>query len=245
MGNIDTKRITSISDGGNAVPVQWSVNATDIKYNNAIIMATTIARRIDKQYLWNGLITNTEKVRYFNINPKTKKIKMNPSITDTLIFNKQVPLPLTIEERVDSVKIKYSHKMSVKNIKESFPAPTQPRLPLTSTPLFSKNEGTKTIYIEMRNPINIGEGSEEENKNAFSVLVTVDTQTYYPIITNVSLETGLNVIIINLEEEIMSQSTQNIAVIYNSELGTIEDSFNGGKIASFQTSFIYTETTTE
>lgn len=238
MGNIDTKRITSVSDGGNAVPVQWSVNATDIKYNNAIIMATTIARRIDKQYLWNGLITNTEKVGYFNINPPTKITHF--TFKDNLICKVQDVEKYSFIENVSTFSINKPEKIQIGAIKEYFPIPTAAKLPLGTTPLLAENLSKNTLFIEMRNPINIGNSTEEANLLAFKVIVTVNMETYYPEITTLEL-TGQNTIVLTLNSEIMAESTQVITVLYDSSLGTLEDSFNGDIVASFQTSFNYEE----
>lgn len=239
MADIDTKKIISISDGANAMPINWGINVSDIRYNNAIIMATAIARRIDKQNLWNGLINVKEKVPSFSIKKPTYKFTAK-GITDELIFDVQKGIQKSFSEGVKTISINRPNWTTeiLGHIKESFPIPTAEKLPIGTVPLLSGNLSKNTLYVELRNPINIGAGTLIENITAFSVIVTVNVTTYYPNITSIDL-TGQNTIKLVLDEDIMEQSTQVITVLYDASKGTLEDSFNGGMVASFQTSFNY------
>lgn len=243
VADIDTKRITSVSDGENAMPVYWGVAAKDIKYNNAIIMATVIARRIDKQNLWDGLLHFKEKTKRFNIHPFSKINTF--TFIDTMQTDVKNPISQSFTEDFGTVNIKPFLPISVLPFKEEFPTPTAARLPFTAIPLYSINKSDTSIYIELRNPISIGNGTIEGNIAAFQVLVTVGTTTYYPKITNLSLDVGKHVIWLDLDSDIMNQSTQVITVIYDADIGTIEDSINTGKISGFQTSFNYASNETE
>ena len=246
MSNIDKKRIISISDGANAMPVLWSINAKEIKYNNAIVMATAIARRVDKQNLWNGLINITEKVNAFNIYPIKEKVK-TIVFKDTLVQYKpqgNLPgIPDVITERFGEVYINKPKTISIKGtIKESFPIPTAPKLPTTTEPIFADNLSNTILYVELRNPINLGSYTEQDyiDNRAFSIIVTIGTTqtTLYPYAMEL---TGQNTIQLSFTETIMEESTQRITVLYDAEKGDLQDSFNGGLVNAFQATFNYTE----
>lgn len=247
MSDIDKKRIISISDGANAMPILWSINAKEIKYNNAIIMATAIARRVDKQNLWNGLINMAEKVNTFTIYPIKEKVKAI-GFKETLVQYKPQGnlsgIPDVIIEKFGEVYInKPKTTISIKGtIQENFPIPTAPKLPITTEPIFADNLSNTIVYIELRNPINLGSYSEQDyiNNQAFSVIVTVGaTQTIlYPIDMEL---TGQNTIQLSFAEILMEESTQRITVLYDAEKGDLQDSFNGGSVNAFQATFNYTE----
>ena len=247
MSDIDKKRIISISDGANAMPVLWSINAKEIKYNNAIVMATAIARRVDKQNLWNGLINMTEKVNAFNIYPIKEKVK-TIVFKDTLVQYKpqgNLPgIPDVITEKFGEVYInKPKTTISIKGtIKENFPIPTAPKLPTTAEPILADNLSNTILYVELRNPINLGSYTEQDyiDNRAFSIIVTIGTtQTIlYPYAMEL---TGQNTIQLSFTETIMEESTQRITVLYDAEKGDLQDSFNGGLVNAFQATFNYTE----
>ena len=246
MSDIDSKRIISISDGANAMPVLWSINAKEIKYNNAIVMATAIARRVDKQNLWNGLINVTEKVNAFNIYPIKEKVK-TIVFKDTLVQYKpqeNLPgIPDVITERFGEVYINKPKTISIKGtIKESFPIPTAPKLPTTTEPILADNLSNTILYVELRNPINLGSYTEQDyiDNQAFSIIVTIGTTqtTLYPYAIEL---TGQNTIQLSFTETIMEESTQRITVLYDAEKGDLQDSFNGGLVNAFQATFNYTE----
>ena len=246
MNDIDSKRIISISDGANAMPVLWSINAKEIKYNNAIVMATAIARRVDKQNLWNGLINVTEKVGSFTINPIKNKVK-TITFQDTLVTYKpqgNLPgIPDVITERFGEVYINKPKTISIKGtIKESFPIPTAPKLPTTTEPIFADNLSNTILYVELRNPINLGSYTEQDyiDNQAFSIIVTIGTTqtTLYPYAMEL---TGQNTIQLSFTETLMEESTQRITVLYDAEKGDLQDSFNGGLVNAFQATFNYTE----
>ena len=246
MSNIDKKRIISISDGANAMPVLWSINAKEIKYNNAIVMATAIARRVDKQNLWNGLINMTEKVNAFNIYPIKEKVK-TIIFKDTLVQYKPQGnlsgIPDVITERFGEVYINKPKTFSIKGtIKESFPIPTAPKLPTTAEPIFADNLSNTILYVELRNPINLGSYTEQDyiDNQAFSIIVTIGTTqtTLYPYAMEL---TGQNTIQLSFTETLMEESTQRITVLYDAEKGDLQDSFNGGLVNAFQATFNYTE----
>ena len=247
MSDIDKKRIISISDGANAMPVLWSINAKEIKYNNAIIMATAIARRVDKQNLWNGLINITEKVNAFTIYPIKEKIK-TVVFKDTLVQYKPQGnlsgIPDIIIEKFGEVYInKPRTAISIKGtIQENFPIPTAPKLPTTAEPILADNLSNTILYVELRNPINLGSYTEQDyiNNRAFSIIVTIGTtQTIlYPYAMEL---TGQNTIQLSFTETIMEESTQRITVLYDAEKGDLQDSFNGGLVNAFQATFNYTE----
>ena len=246
MSDIDKKRIISISDGANAMPVLWSINAKEIKYNNAIVMATAIARRVDKQNLWNGLINMTEKVNAFNIYPIKEKVK-TIVFKDTLVQYKpqgNLPgIPDVITERFGEVYINKPKTISIKGtIKESFPIPTAPKLPTTTEPIFADNLSNTILYVELRNPINLGSYTEQDyiDNQAFSIIVTIGTTqtTLYPYAMELI---GQNTIQLSFTETLMEESTQRITVLYDAEKGDLQDSFNGGLVNAFQATFNYTE----
>ena len=247
MSDIDKKRIISISDGANAMPVLWSINAKEIKYNNAIVMATAIARRVDKQNLWNGLINMTEKVNAFNIYPIKEKVK-TIVFKDTLVQYKlqgNLPgIPDVITEKFGEVYInKPKTTISIKGtIKENFPIPTAPKLPTTAEPILADNLSNTILYVELRNPINLGSYTEQDyiDNRAFSIIVTIGTTqtTLYPYAMEL---TGQNTIQLSFTETIMEESTQRITVLYDAEKGDLQDSFNGGLVNAFQATFNYTE----
>ena len=246
MSDIDKKRIISISDGANAMPVLWSINAKEIKYNNAIVMATAIARRVDKQNLWNGLINMTEKVNAFNIYPIKEKVK-TIVFKDTLVQYKpqgNLPgIPDVITERFGEVYINKPKTISIKGtIKESFPIPTAPKLPTTTEPILADNLSNTILYVELRNPINLGSYTEQDyiDNRAFSIIVTIGTTqtTLYPYAIEL---TGQNTIQLSFTETLMEESTQRITVLYDAEKGDLQDSFNGGLVNAFQATFNYTE----
>ena len=246
MSDIDKKRIISISDGANAMPVLWSINAKEIKYNNAIVMATAIARRVDKQNLWNGLINMTEKVNAFNIYPIKEKVK-TIVFKDTLVQYKpqgNLPgIPDVITERFGEVYINKPKTISIKGtIKESFPIPTAPKLPTTTEPIFADNLSNTILYVELRNPINLGSYTEQDyiDNQAFSIIVTIGTTqtTLYPYAMEL---TGQNTIQLSFTETLMEESTQRITVLYDAEKGDLQDSFNGGLVNAFQATFNYTK----
>ena len=246
MSDIDKKRIISISDGANAMPVLWSINAKEIKYNNAIVMATAIARRVDKQNLWNGLINMTEKVNAFNIYPIKEKVK-TIVFKDTLVQYKlqgNLPgIPDVITERFGEVYINKPKTISIKGtIKESFPIPTASKLPTTTEPILADNLSNTILYVELRNPINLGSYTEQDyiDNRAFSIIVTIGTTqtTLYPYAIEL---TGQNTIQLSFTETLMEESTQRITVLYDAEKGDLQDSFNGGLVNAFQATFNYTE----
>ena len=246
MSDIDKKRIISISDGANAMPVLWSINAKEIKYNNAIVMATAIARRVDKQNLWNGLINMTEKVNAFNIYPIKEKVK-TIVFKDTLVQYKPQGnlsgIPDVITERFGEVYINKPKTISIKGtIKESFPIPTAPKLPTTAEPILADNLSNTILYVELRNPINLGSYTEQDyiDNRAFSIIVTIGTTqtTLYPYAMEL---TAQNTIQLSFTETLMEESTQRITILYDAEKGDLQDSFNGGLVNAFQATFNYTE----
>ena len=228
------------------MPVLWSINAKEIKYNNAIVMATAIARRVDKQNLWNGLINMTEKVNAFNIYPIKEKVK-TIVFKDTLVQYKpqgNLPgIPDVITERFGEVYINKPKTISIKGtIKESFPIPTAPKLPTTTEPILADNLSNTILYVELRNPINLGSYTEQDyiDNQAFSIIVTIGTTqtTLYPYAMEL---TGQNTIQLSFTETLMEESTQRITVLYDAEKGDLQDSFNGGLVNAFQATFNYTE----
>ena len=246
MSKKKKKRIISISDGANAMPVLWSINAKEIKYNNAIVMATAIARRVDKQNLWNGLINMTEKVNTFTIYPIKEKVKAI-GLKDILVQYKPQGnlsgIPDVITERFGEVYINKPKTFSIKGtIKESFPIPTAPKLPTTAEPIFADNLSNTILYVELRNPINLGSYTEQDyiDNRAFSIIVTIGTTqtTLYPYAMEL---TGQNTIQLSFTETLMEESTQRITVLYDAEKGDLQDSFNGGLVNAFQATFNYTE----
>ena len=246
MSDINEKKITSISDGANAMPVQWSLLAKNIRYNNAIIMATAIARKVDKQNLWNGLIVASDKVGTFEIKSYIPKMTALP-IKETLSMAVQEGIQEKFEEKINSINITpFIPHFSIKGSIDAYlPIPTAERLPEGSTPIKAENMSTNTLYIDLRNPINLGVTTEEEieeyekiNCKAFTIMVTVDNMTYYPIVTHFQLSKH-NTIILTLDSDIMKDTKLPIAILYDSTKGTLMDSFNGGAVTNFQTTFVY------
>ena len=56
MSDVDEKRIEFVSDTDVNIPVRWKTEATDLRWNNAIAMAVTIASKIDHSNLWDGYL---------------------------------------------------------------------------------------------------------------------------------------------------------------------------------------------
>lgn len=237
MADIDEKRIVSISDGDQSIPIYWGIEAKDIKYNNAIVMATVIARRIDKQNLWDGLLHFKERVKSFTIRSPHKINLID--INDELTFKVQNPINISFTENIEPFSVNVRIKNNLLTLKDTLSEPTSPRLPLTSTALYSTNISDTSIYIEFRNPVNLGTGTLDENVGAFQVLVTVGTTTYYPNITSISLDSSVSGVVLNLDSDIMKDSTQVITVIYDADIGTFESNASGNKMTGFQTSFNY------
>ena len=241
MGDIDNKRITSVSDGESSIPIYWGTSAKDIKFNNAIVMATVIARKIDKQNLWDGMLHFKEKTSGFIIKPYTKIGTY--SLEDNLIVNIQTPININFSEIFNGVNIITDTNMyDFENFQVVLPVPTEPKLPISDNGILSYNTDSTHINIEMRNPVCIDENYIEATKKAFNIKLVLEDSIYYPSIIEWSF-TGQNTITLVVDDDILPQAVGTINITYNNGVGYIEDAVNGGYIKTFQTSFNYTDST--
>lgn len=226
MADIDEKRIAFVSDTDVSVPIRWSANATDIKWNNAIVLATTIARTIDRMNLWDGYLHFREKTGYFKINTF---ILNTSEINDELDLHAENPVSLSFNEDVPYHRIVPAVLMT-SNIATSFP----------NSPYQAYCIDNTTIYVEMANPIYSNDVSA--NINAFEITATFGGIQYTTNPVNVTLNDTSG---ITLTVDDLSQVVGEVNVLYKSEMGNLMDSMNNVKIDSFNKGFTYSTTYSE
>ena len=227
MSDIDKKRITSISDGENAIPVRWGASATEIRWNNAIAMAVAIARRMDKMNLWDGYLSFTEKTGYFKIEEQLFKTS---NILDNFVVDIARPIGLTFTETIPYHSIDVPPLFKTSNITESMPC----------EPMSVYNIDSSTIYIEMSNPIYSNDASA--NISAFEITTIFGGLQYTFNPTQVILN---DVSGITLTVEDMSQATGEVNILYRSEKGNMMSSVTNTPIDSFNRAFTYSMTYSE
>ena len=226
MSDVDEKRIEFVSDTDVNIPVRWKTEATDLRWNNAIAMAVTIARKIDKMNLWDGYLHFKERTGYFKIEEQLFKTS---NISDD--FNADIEAPIGL---MFTVSVPY-HSIDVplfktSNITESMPC----------EPMSVYNIDSSTIYIEMSNPIYSNDASV--NISAFEITTIFGglQHTFNP--TQVVLN---DVSGITLTVEDMSQATGEVNVLYRSEKGNLMSSITNTSVGSFNKAFTYSMTYSE
>lgn len=221
MSDIDEKRLEFISDTEVNIPVRWKTEATDFRWNNAIAMAVTIARKIETSNLWDGYLHFREKTGSFKINP----FSFNTSeISDNLKFDIQSPIDIRFTENVDYHLIE-PFVFSTVNITDTIPCFPSNVYSLDST----------TIYIEMSNPIS--SVSPNNNINAFEITATFGGVKYTTNPISVELS-GLSGIKLTVSD--MGAVSGEVNVLYKSEVGNIKEDINDTYIDSFNRAFTYT-----
>lgn len=226
MADIDEKRITSISDTDISIPVRWANSATEIRWNNAIAMAVTIARTIDRMNLWDGYLHFKEKTGYFKIEERLFKTS---NISDKFNVDIENPIGLMFTEFIpyNSINIPF---FKTSDIVESMPC----------EPMSVYSTDDSTIYIEMSNPIYSNNASE--NIAAFEITATFGGLKYTFNPKQVVLN---DVSGIALTVENMSQATGEINVLYRSEKGNLMSSITDTSVDSFNKAFTYSITYSE
>lgn len=226
MSDVDEKRIEFVSDTDVNIPVRWKTEATDLRWNNAIAMAVTIARKIDNSNLWDGYLHFKERTGYFKIEEQLFKTS---NISDD--FNADIEAPIGL---MFTVSVPY-HSIDVplfktSNITESMPC----------EPMSVYNIDSSTIYIEMSNPIYSNDASA--NISAFEITTIFGGLQYTFNPTQVVLN---DVSGITLTVEDMSQATGEVNVLYRSEKGNLMSSITNTSIGSFNKAFTHSMTYSE
>lgn len=226
VADIDEKRITSITDTDIAIPVRWAAPATEIRWNNAIAMAVTIARTVDKMNLWDGYLHFKERTGYFKIEEQLFKTY---NLLDNFNVGIETPIGLMFTESVPYHSIDVP-LFKTSNITESMPC----------EPMLVYNRDNSTIYIEMSNPIYSNDVSV--NISAFEITTIFGGLQYTFNPTQVILN---NVSGITLTVEDMSQATGEVNVLYRSEKGNLMSSITNTSVGSFNKAFTYSMTYSE
>lgn len=226
MSDVDEKRIEFVSDTDVNIPVRWKTEATDLRWNNAIAMAVTIARKIDNSNLWDGYLHFKERTGYFKIEEQLFKTS---NISDD--FNADIEAPIGL---MFTVSVPY-HSIDVplfktSNITESMPC----------EPMSVYNIDSSTIYIEMSNPIYSNDASA--NISAFEITTIFGGLQYTFNPTQVVLN---DVSGITLTVEDMSQATGEVNVLYRSEKGNLMSGITNTSVGSFNKAFTYSMTYSE
>jgi hypothetical protein len=221
MSDVDEKKIEFVSDTDVSIPVRWKTAATDLRWNNAIAMAVTIARKIDTSNLWDGYLHFREKTGDFKINPFVLKTM---DIEDGFICDIQTPIDISFTENVAYHYIN-SFVLTTSRITDNMPCVTGSVYSTDST----------TIYIEMTNPIT--SISANENIKAFEITATFGGvgYTFNPVKVEIS-----DVSRIKLTVTDMGQVSGEVNILYKSELGNIKESAYDAYIESFNRAFTYT-----
>lgn len=226
MSDVDEKRIEFVSDTDVNIPVRWKTEATDLRWNNAIAMAVTIARKIDNSNLWDGYLHFKERIGYFKIEEQLFKTS---NISDDFIVDIARPIGLTFTETIPYHSIDVP-LFKTSNITESMPC----------EPMSVYNIDSSTIYIEMSNPIYSNDASA--NISAFEITTIFGGLQYTFNPTQVVLN---DVSGITLTVEDMSQATGEVNVLYRSEKGNLMSSITNTSVGSFNKAFTYSMTYSE
>ena len=228
MSDIDEKRIISISDGENAMPVRWGASATEMRWNNAIAMAVAIARRMDKMNLWDGYLDFIVRATGFKVNKN--RIKLNDTVSETLVFNKQLPIDITFNVNYLGFKIT-PKKIKLNNtVAENMPITVEKSYSLDDT----------TIIIEFNN--SIYSNDLNANLEAFSVTATFGGVMYTVHPTEI-VQTGTSTLSLTISS--LEQASGSVSILYANELGNLMSNATSKAVPSFNTSFTYTTTYSE
>ena len=222
VADIDEKRITGVSDSDVTIPIRWSTNAKDLKWNNAIAMGVTIARTIDKMNLWDGYLHFKERVKPPSIR---QQLVRTSQITEELILDVQEYIDLVFTEIVDT-RIRPT-RVYTSDISAVLP------YSVNST----YREGDTVIYIVMDNPVysdNIA-----ANTGAFTVTGTFGGVMYTMQPEAVELSDHNT---IKLTTSSFAQASGEVSVLYKAENGNIMRYLDAEKLNSFNTTFTYTTT---
>ena len=226
MSDVDEKRIEFVSDTDVNIPVRWKTGATDLRWNNAIAMAVTIARKIDNSNLWDGYLHFKERTGYFKIEEQPFKTY---NLSDNFNVGIETPIGLMFTESVPYHSIDVP-LFRTSNITESIPC----------EPMSVYNIDSSTIYIEMSNPIYSNDVSV--NISAFEITTIFGGLQYTFNPTQVVLN---DISGITLTVEDMSQATGEVNVLYRSEKGNLMSSITNTSVGSFNKAFTYSMTYSE
>ena len=223
LADIDEKRITFVSDTDVSIHIRWAAPAKDIKWNNAIAMAVTIARTIDKMNLWDGYLDFKVRTGRFKMNTPTFK---HTSIGANLICDVQNPISFIFPENILHHKINVPIFMTT-NISAELPC----------MPISSYNDGDTVIYIDMTNPITSMDTTVLTSAFEVTALFGGTMYTVSPKVVELSGNSQ-----IKLTLDTFEQATGEINILYKQEVGNLIDCVNGGKVKAFSTSFTYATT---
>lgn len=226
MASIDEKRIEYVGNGRVSIPIRWGASADNIRYNNAVAMAVTIARTIDSANLWDGYIYFREVTGCFTINNVPL---CTAQLTDTLNISENLPLELAITESVKPFGIDHV-TLCTSDIADEMP----------NLPLNIYADDNVTIIIEFNNPIFSDDVSA--NLGAFEI-ITVHGGINYTLSVSAIEITDVSALRITVEN--MDTVSDDVSVLYRAEDGNLKDSISGGFIASFNRSFAYITTYSE
>lgn len=226
MASIDEKRIEYVGNGRVSIPIRWGASADNIRYNNAVAMAVTIARTIDSANLWDGYIYCRDVTGCFSINNVPL---CTAQFADKLNFSAEAPLSFAFLENADPLRIEETM------FRTSDFSDAMPNLPLN---IYAADN--VTIIIEFNNPIFSDDVSA--NLGAFEI-TTVHGGLNYTLAVSAVEITDLSRMRITVEN--MDTVSDDVSVLYRAEDGNLRDSVSGGFIASFNRSFAYITTYSE
>lgn len=235
MGDVHTDKIVGVAQNGKTMNVWWTNNATEIYWNNAIIMASSIARTISTGTLWDGFLHFTEKIpsTYF-IEKVWGKCSLG-DITDTLTFNHEEPINFSFAESVPAFIENEWQSMSIATITDDMPA-------LVANILEVGNLSNTEVYFELANPIKATDAELTASLSAFTV---------YGIYATGRLEftptaiTRLGQSEFKLTVSSLAGATGDVGIIYDSSKGYLYDCVKNEKVADFSKAFTFTETETQ
>lgn len=227
MASIDEKRIEYVGNGRVSIPIRWGASADNIRYNNAVAMAVTIARTIDSANLWDGYIYFREVTGCFAINNVPL---CTAQFADKLNFSAEAPLSFAFSENADPFRIEETIMFRTSDISDAMP----------NLPLNIYADDNVTIIIEFNNPIFSDDVSA--NLGAFEI-ITVHGGINYTLAVSAIEITDVSALRITVEN--MDTVSDDVSVLYRAEDGNLKDSISGGFIASFSRSFAYITTYSE
>lgn len=219
MASVDEKRIEYVGNGQVSIPVRWSSAADNIRYNNAVAMAVTIARTIDAANLWDGYIYFREAVGFAMDNVPLSTAQL----ADTLNFSENLPLELAVAENIEPFVMEYV-PLYTSDIADGMP----------NLPLNIYAQDSTTIYIEFSNPIFSEDASV--NTAAFEITTVHGGINYVLSVSAVEI-TDVSRLKITVED--MEAVSDEVSVLYRAENGNLGDNASGGYIGSFNRSFAY------
>lgn len=228
MSNIDEKKITFVSDTDVSIPIRWQASATDIRWNNAIAMAVTIARTIDKMNLWDGYLDFIVRTDGFKINKR--HIKLNNTVSENLIFDTQLPMSILFNINYTGFKVTPRKIKLNETVVENLPYTVEKSYALDYT----------TIIIEFNN--SIYSNNLDSNLQAFSITATFGGSIYSVHPTKI-VHNNPNTLSLTVSS--LEQASGMISILYASELGNLMSNITSEALPSFNTSFTYTTTYSE